>query len=172
MRSLTSRYIHSFLARIGRCTRCMRQSLVATLTMWAIFAVAMMAWPGVLVAYVFGATAVALTGLWALHIAVYAARAMAEVRIGGRIFSASPSIADNVDIDIDVDVAGRRQALATLFRLAGAGVAASVPVLFLPSDASAFCGQCTKNADCGVGWVCRNTAPVNSGRVCNECVRA
>lgn len=168
MRSLTSRYIHSFLARIGRCTRCMRQSLVATLTMWAIFAVAMMAWPGVLVAYVFGATAVALTGLWALHIAVYAARAMAEVRIGGRIFSASPSIADNVD----VDVAGRRQALATLFRLAGAGVAASVPVLFLPSDASAFCGQCTKNADCGVGWVCRNTAPVNSGRVCNECVRA
>jgi hypothetical protein len=165
MRGLTPQHIHAFLAKIGRCTRCMRQSLAAALTMWAIYAIGMMAWPGVSVGYVIGPTAVALTGLWVLHIAVYAVRVAVEARGGGRIFSASPGIAHSVN------GAGRRQALQTLFRAAGAGVAASVPVLFLPSAAFAFCGQCTKNADCGVGWVCRNTAPVNSGRVCNECVR-
>jgi hypothetical protein len=166
MRGKISQYIHAFLGKLGRCTKCMRQSLVATLTMWAVFAVAMMAWRGVLVGYVIGAIAVGLTGLWALHIAVYAARAVAAARIGGRIFNSPARIANSVD------GAARRQALQTLFRAAGAGVAASVPVLFSPSVAFAFCGQCTTDAHCGVGWVCRNTAPVNSGRVCNECVRA
>lgn len=163
---MSSPYIDAVASKLGRCTKCMRQSLVVALTVWAFFAVAMMAWPGGLVGDAIGGAAVALTGLWALHIAAYAARAVAAARIGGRNFGASPRIADSVD------GAARRQALQTLFRAAGAGVAASVPVLLSPSVAFAFCGQCTKNADCGVGWVCRNTAPVNSGRVCNECVRA
>lgn len=68
--------------------------------------------------------------------------------------------------------ADRRHALGVLRRAAGVGAAASVPLLLWPSDGFALCGQCKKNADGGVGFVCKNPAPVNSGKVCNECVSA
>ena len=101
-----------------------------------------------------GLSALGLTALWMAHVAAYAARARDERQ---------------------VELAGRRRALGFLARAASAGVAASVPVLLWPSEGFAFCGQCTKNSDCGSansGWVCRNTAAVNSGKVCNECVKS
>lgn len=166
MRGLMSRCLRDFLGKFGHCTTCMRQSLAATLMIWAVFSIGTMVWPGTVVDYVVGSAAVALTAWWLMHIAVYAARAVIQARTGNRIVDSSARTPHSVDDT------GRRQALRTLLQAAGAGVAASIPILLLPSVAFAFCGQCTKNADCGVGWVCRNTAPVNSGKVCNECVKA
>jgi hypothetical protein len=69
-----------------------------------------------------------------------------------------------------VDRMVRRQVLGTFVRAAGIGLLASIPVVSWSSAALAYCGQCTKNEDCGVGWSCKNTAAVNED-VCNECVQ-
>lgn len=166
MHALISRCYAFFAARLGHCTKCMRQSLAAALAMWGGFVIVLTVWPGSSVQHFIGLTASALTALWLLHIAVYAFRALVDGHGGGRTSGTSTQIERGFD-----DV-GRRQAIGTLMRAAGVGLVASVPALLLPSAAFAFCGQCTKNSDCGVGWVCRNTAPVNSGKVCNECVKA
>jgi hypothetical protein len=148
MRALISRSRGFFAAKVGRCATCMRQSLAATLAAWAVFGIGLLTGAGGLAQTLIGLAALALTALWLVHVAVYAARARTEP-----------------------DLAGRRHALGVLARAAGAGVALSVPVLLWPGEAFAFCGQCTRNQDCGVGFVCRNTAAVNSGKVCNECVK-
>lgn len=150
MRDPISKSLAFLTANVGRCATCMRQSLTAALAAWALFGVCLAIWPEAQT--LTGLAALGLSALWLAHIAVYAARARKR----------------------PVELAGRRHALGFLARAAGAGVAASVPVLLWPSQGFAFCGQCTKNSDCGSansGWVCRNTAAVNSGKVCNECVK-
>jgi Cys-rich repeat protein len=162
MRAPISTYNVFIFSKLGRCTRCMRQSLIAASVGWIVLAAnALMNTSGVvLVAIGFGASA--LSALWLAHVAAYAARAMSDTRRA----SAVPAAKE------DAERIGRRRAIGTLLRAAGAGAFASVPVMLWSSESHAFCGQCTRNADCGVGFVCKNTAPVNSGRVCNECVRS
>lgn len=175
MRELVSKIQATFDSKLGRCTTCMRQSLTAALAAWAMFAVAWMIGPHGLASYLIVLVAGAATVLWALHVATYATRAAATSatpetasgqprrRVAGDSPLAQPAL--------DIAPIGRRRALSVMLRAAGVGVAASIPVILWPSVSYAFCGQCTKNADCGVGYVCRNTAPVNSGKVCNECVK-
>lgn len=147
-----------FATKVGRCATCMRQSLIAALAAWALFGVGLLMGPDALVQGLTGLAAFGLTALWLSHVAAYAARAVAETRRG----SGKELTLDNIS---------RRRAFGLIMRAAGAGVVVSAPVLLWPSDSFAFCGQCTQNRDCGTGFVCRNTAPVNSGKVCNECVR-
>ena len=171
MRDLISRSRVFFTARFGRCGTCMRQSLAAALAVWGVFGIGMLMWPDGLVQGLIGLSAFGLTTLWILHVAAYAARAMAEARSGDEQ-PPGPGMtsAALARTELGVEHVGRRRALGVLLRAAGVGVAVSVPVLLWPSDGFAFCGQCTRNADCGVGFECKNTAPVNSGTVCNECV--
>ena len=161
-----------FVAKVGRCATCMRQSLAAALAMWGIFGIGLLMWPDALVQDLIGLSAIGLTALWILHVATYAVRAVVEAR-NRHMLPPRRDISSNVLLrtKLSVDRVDRRRAFGVLLRAAGAGVVASVPLLW-PSVALAFCGQCTRNADCGVGWVCRNTAPVNSGKVCNECVKS
>lgn len=150
-------YPRHFVSRIGRCGRCMRLSAFSALAAVAAFAAVSqfgIAGPGHDLAAL---AAAGLVALWFVHLVAYAGRALARTRrreAGGTG---------------DATVHSRRSALAILARGAGIGVAVSMPV-FLASRALAFCGQCSKDDDCGVGYVCRNTAAVNSGTVCNECV--
>jgi hypothetical protein len=138
----------------------MRQSLMAALAAWAAFAVA---WPltgGGLAPALAGLAALALSALWLTHVGAFAAREVSAARQDDAAVPAERG-----------EAVGRRRALGLMLRAAGAGAVASIPVVLWSSESHAFCGQCTKNADCGVGYVCRNTAPVNSGKVCNECVK-
>jgi hypothetical protein len=166
MLALISKFRTVFAARIGRCATCMRQSLMAAVAAWAVFIIAWLIGPNGLAQELIGLSALALTGLWLLHVATYAARAMTEARRGDASLPAASTGTEASGAQI-----GRRRAIGTLLRTAGAGALASVPLALWPTESFAFCGQCTKNADCGVGYVCRNTAPVNSGKVCNECVK-
>ena len=171
MRDLISRSRAFFTAKVGRCGACMRQSLAGALAMWAAFGIGMLGWPQGQVQNLVCLAAFGMTALWILHVSAYAARAVADARARDARLPASGGTSSAFAwMRPGVDHAGRRRALGILLRAAGVGVAASVPVLLWPSDGLAFCGQCTKNADCGVGYVCRNTAAVNSGTVCNECV--
>ncbi|MHA1164899.1 MAG: hypothetical protein ACTSP0_04865 [Alphaproteobacteria bacterium] len=151
MRNLISITRTFFAAKFGHCGTCMRQSMAAALAVWSVFGIGLLMWPNSLLQTLIGLSALGLTALWMLHVAAYATRAREERQ---------------------VDLVERRRALGILLRAAGAGVAASVPVLLWPTEGFAFCGQCTKNADCGKGWTCKNTAPVNSGKICNECVKS
>lgn len=172
MRELVSKTQVHFTSKIGRCTTCMRQSLTVAVAAWVAFGIASLVWPHGLVQTLTGVSAAGLTALWTLHVATYAARVMAETRNDRERSNGHPAArAALVRREPDVEPIGRRRALGVMVRAAGIGVVASVPVMLWPSESYAFCGQCTKNADCGVGYVCRNTAPVNSGKVCNECVK-
>lgn len=166
MRDLVSKFRASFAAKTGRCTTCMRQSLAAALGAWGVFAIAWAAGPSNLAPALTGVAALALTGLWLTHVATYAARAVSGSRPGEASLPSASAPTEDAGALI-----GRRGAIGTMLRAAGAGALASVPVALWPTESFAFCGQCTKNEDCGVGYVCRNTAPVNSGKVCNECVK-
>lgn len=166
MRDLASKFRAHFAAKIGRCATCMRQSLAAASGTWGVFAISWAMEPSGLAPALTGLAALALTGLWLAHVATYATRAVTETRRGD-----APLPAASPRTESGVAQIGRRRAIGTLLRAAGAGAVASVPLMLWPSESFAFCGQCTKNADCGVGYVCRNTAPVNSGKVCNECVK-
>lgn len=168
MLDLISRFHTFFTARVGRCRTCMRLSLAAALAVWGVFGIGLLIWPDGLVQNLIGLSALGLTTLWILHVAAYAARAQARSRDeqpAGRGMTSTALARTEPGID-RVD---RRRALGVLLRAAGVAVVASVPVLLWPSDAFAFCGQCKKNEDCGVGFVCKNTAPVGSGKVCMEC---
>jgi len=172
MRDLISRSRTFFTAKVGRCGTCMRQSLAAALAVWGSLGIGLLMWPAGLVQDLIGLSAFGLTALWVLHVAVYAVRAGAEAR-GDDEQRSGPSMTSTAlaQAEVGVDHVGRRRVFGVLLRAAGVGVVVSVPVLIWPSASFAFCGQCTKDENCGVGFVCRNTAPVNSGKVCNECVQ-
>ncbi len=142
-----------FSTRFGRCEKCMRQSLTGALAAWGLFGIGLAAWPNGVVHMLSGLLALGLTALWMLHVSTYAFRNFVA------------------RMDKSVDRVGRRRTLVALARAAGIGLIASAPALLWPSKGFAYCGQCTKNADCGEGWSCKNTAAVNSGEVCNECVQ-
>ena len=173
MRDLISRFRTFFTTKVGRCGTCMRQSLASAVTAWGVFGVGLLMWPSNPLQHLIGFLALGLTALWMLHVAIYAIRGVTEA--GSR--NAQPlgrglANAALVPTRQAVDNVGRRHALRDLLRTAGVGVVVSVPALLWPSVGFAFCGQCTVNRDCGVGFVCKNTAPVNSGKVCNECVKS
>lgn len=159
-------------ANVGHCAVCMRKSLASAAAAWAVWAVAAgLNADGSLLLGI-GAVAWGLSGLWVLHIAVYAGRSLVAVRSagGGRLASRDGQ-AEATSPTADIADIGRRGAVAIVLRSAGIGLAASLPA-FWAAPVYAFCGQCTRNADCGGsrnGWCCKNTAPVNAGYVCNEC---
>ena len=172
MRQFMLRARDIFISKIGRCERCMRQSLAAALLAWGLFGIGQLVWPASFIEDLISIAAACLTSLWLLHVATYAARAVKRLRPEGTKrpnHSDLGAVSASAALDEAID---RRTAFATVARTAGFGVLASIPIALWPTASFAFCGQCTKNADCGVGWVCRNTAPVNSGKVCNECMRA
>ena len=138
---------------LGHCPACMRQALMMAVMAWVMLAFAsywgLEGFPLGLI----GFASVALTALWLLHVVAFAAREIAPV-----------------DSEAGIDLIGRRSFLGFMLKAGGAGVMASVPVVLWPSAALAFCGQCSKNSDCGVGWKCSNTAGPNQP-ICMECVQ-
>lgn len=143
----------SFILRnLGHCDRCMKKALISALCAWGVFALASLAGGDPAISMTAASIAAGLSFLWLAHLTGYAFRATRSLKA------------------TSIDRSGRRRTLGLMAKAAGIGVLASVPVLLLPTAAAAFCGQCTKNADCGYGFKCKNTAPVNSGKVCNECV--
>ncbi|WP_417668942.1 hypothetical protein [Roseibium sp.] len=138
-----------YVRNLGACSRCMKLTLAVAMVCWGV-TVSLKAMPVLSTLALLGA--IAATGLWIAHVTAFASRMMT--------------------VDEGLGDEGRR----SMLRLSGAavavGVAASIPVVAWSNKALAFCGQCTKNADCGHGFVCRNTEAVNSGKVCNECVSA
>jgi len=64
------------VTKIGRCTRCMRQSLTAALAAWGTFVIGLVIWPNSMGHDFVGVLAVGLTALWALHFGVYSIRAV------------------------------------------------------------------------------------------------
>lgn len=157
-----------FSDKFGRCVSCMRQSFGAALAALAVYGIGFLISPEAAAQSFIGLVALGLTALWMLHVVVYAGRALTTARSEG----AQSLRLDNPRSTLAHDKIGRRRTLGVLLRAASVGVVASVPALLLPSQALAFCGQCTKDDDCGGranGWCCKNTAPVNSGTVCNEC---
>ena len=176
MREFMSGFRDLFAAKIGRCAMCMRRSLAAALAMWGLFGIGLLMWPDTFVQDLIGVLSIGLSALWLLHVGTYTARGVMtagsrnapqqvrETSSNGSL-PAEPGVG-HVDGHVD-----RRHTFQVLLRAAGVGVVASIPLLW-PSIALAFCGQCTRNDQCGVGWVCKNTAPVNSGKVCNECVKS
>ena len=138
---------------LGHCPTCMRQALMTAVMAWILFGVASYRGLDGVPLGLLGFAALALSALWLLHVGALAARKMA------------PVVSDAGD-----GLIGRRRFLGILLKAAGAGVAASVPVMLWPSAAHAFCGQCSKNSDCGVGWKCTNTAGPNQP-ICMECVQ-
>jgi hypothetical protein len=146
--------IHEFFRRnLGHCPTCMRQALLMTVMAWIVFAFASHWEMEGFALGLIGLALVALTALWLLHVGFFAARNMV------------PVASDTGD-----EFIGRRNFLGFMLKAAGAGVVASFPLVLWPSAAHAFCGQCSKNADCGVGWSCSNTAGPNQP-VCMECVQ-
>jgi len=146
MSEFISRTRSYFGESLGRCATCMRQALIAALAACAMFAFAVWAaLPAVFTALA-GLAALGLGALWLAHVAAFTARA-----------------------HMKENHAGRCEALGFALRAAAIGAAFSIPVAAWSSKAMAFCGQCTQNSDCGPCCKCINTAPVNSGKVCNEC---
>jgi hypothetical protein len=136
----------------------MRQSLQAAVIAWIAFAIATTYAPGTSTDATLQIAALGLTALWALHVATFAGRALNKTRVGSR--------ADAADMP---EALGRRGAIGVLLRGAAAGAAFSLPLILKPTTAAAFCGQCSKNSDCGVS-PCRCTNTAGPGLpVCNEC---
>lgn len=153
-----------FVSRIGSCATCMRQSLEAAAIAWIVFALTATYSANVTLVTAAQALAAALTVLWLIHIATYALRALNKSHRAGSANDAT------VDADDGSTPLGRRTAIGVVLRAAAVGAVVSLPAILRPDAALAFCGQCTRNSDCGVSPCrCVNTAPVNSGTVCNEC---
>ena len=157
-----------FSDKFGHCVTCMRQSFGAAVAALVLYGIGLEMWPGAAVQSIVVLLALGLSALWGLHVVVYVGRTVANAhRENARLLGHG-----NPRSTLTPDEIGRRRTLGVLLRAAGVGVVASVPAVLLPSQALAFCGQCTKDDDCGGranGWCCKNTAPVNSGTVCNEC---
>jgi hypothetical protein len=149
--------------KIGSCATCMRHSLQAAIATWAIFALAVACDSGAPLRVAILVLASALSVLWLIHVATYAARSFRKLRgtaeqAGGKVF---PNV-----LPAEFE---RRGALGFLLRAAAVGAVSSLPVILQPSAAVAFCGQCSKDADCGVSpCYCTNTAGPGLP-VCNEC---
>ena len=176
MQDIVSEWTAALGSKLGRCAVCMRQSLALATASWVAVALCSVVWPGSLLPTVVSLLALGLTALWTLHITVYAARAVfrahadrPEPHLPGAVAAAGHPAATGQDARLT----GRREALGVFARAVGIGLLASTPVILWSTRASAFCGQCTIDDDCGGsanGWCCKNTAPVNAGYVCNECV--
>jgi len=136
-------------SRIGKCAHCMRAAAGIALAASALAATAALINAPQYATVILMLVAVTLTLNWLTNIVAFTYRNRQKP---------------------DPIVISRRAALAWTVKAAMIGFAASIPVATLSTKALAFCGQCTQNADCGVGFSCKNTAAVNEGKVCNECV--
>ena len=167
MRKHFMEYLEFLTTNLGHCATCMRISLVSAVCGWGLYGAGFLIWSGSVTHILTGLAAIALTGLWLAHIGAYTAKALNKA---GNSRSTAAKISQT---ELAIDNIGRRNALGLMLQTAGIGMVASVPALLWPSNALAFCGQCTKDRDCGSensGWSCKNTEAVNSGKVCNECV--
>ena len=150
MKALLPIRANRLASNFGRCPNCMKQSFFtaaiccsAALVCWTMI-------PGNHVAYLLAIPALVATLLWLSHIVAH-------------------SIQNRKNPSNKGSQQDRRDALAAMARAVGIGIVVSTPALIWPTKVLAFCGQCTKDDDCGVGWSCKNTAAVNEP-VCNECV--
>jgi len=152
--------IRSYLSKnFGNCAICMRQSLLAALGSWAVFGGLLAIRPDALFLILFGMAALALTGLWLMHIAVFSARSADTAKNRNVAETESGAHPD------------RREVVSAALRAVAVGFIVSLPTA-LAAQAAQCANLCTKNDDCGGsenGWCCKNVAPVNAGYVCNQC---
>ncbi len=157
------RRLARFVGKIGSCATCMRQSLQAAFVAWILFALTLTYYPETRLLFWMQMLASALSALWLLHVATYATRALNKSRV------ANEQAPRRVETNALANELGRRSAIGVLLRAATIGAIASLPIILRPTAAYAFCGQCSKNSDCGV-WPCHCTNTAGPGLpVCNEC---
>jgi len=162
MLSLLQQPLWHWIGRIGSCSTCMRQSLEGAIASWTAFALAVICDPGAPLHSAILMVASALSALWLVHVATYAARSLNKSRVTAKA-------AGRVAANAQPAAFERRRAIGLLLRAAAVGAVSSLPVILRPGAAVAFCGQCSKNSDCGVSpCYCTNTAGPGLP-VCNEC---
>ncbi len=163
MPNLVQRPLARFVSKIGSCAKCMRQSLEAAIVAWILFAFTVIYYPGTSLQFVIEMMAAAVSLLWLLHLATYAGRALNKSHVMGE------QAVGTVDANALPNELERRRVIGVLLRAAAIGAAISLPMILRPTAALAFCGQCSKNSDCGVSPCrCVNTAGPGLP-VCNEC---
>jgi hypothetical protein len=148
-------------AKLGRCARCFRLSLVGAAAGWA--TVAAMSFARVETRLVLGfmLCAGALTVLWAAHIAAFTIRVVRNI---GNIPKASGAGVPMVPTVKWLNVTtSRRQAVGILARSVAVGI-----VLSLPPTMRAFAAQNGKCAEAnGPGWYdCITTSCTTTGLYC------
>jgi hypothetical protein len=129
----------------------MKQSLLAAIAAWILFALAFTYYPGTSLAFALQLLASASTILWLVHVATYSGRALGKSHsIEGQDAGAGVANAGQNKLE-------RRGAIRILLQAAAVGAIASLPLVLRPSTAFAFCGQCSKSSECGT-CRCVNTA--------------
>ena len=76
MDNLYLKFRTAFSTKIGRCERCMRQSLIVAMAAWGVFGIGLITVPTGFVQDLVWLLAIGLTALWILHVAIYASRAV------------------------------------------------------------------------------------------------
>ena len=150
MHRLFSRLTRSIDATFGTCSICMRKSFTAALAASGCWLAATLFWPDRLVSVVAGVAASGLIGLWLMHVATYAARAVYLAQRKRR--QAVPGADSAVAPGRAAPGFGRRAALGIFARAAGVAVFASATVW--PFGASASQHVCGDGSECEIGNKC------------------
>lgn len=150
MHMLFSRLVKAIDATFGTCSICMRKSLAASLAASGLYIAAALIWPDRLLQMVLGLLALALFGLWMIHVITYAARAVVIARrkgqqaASGGTYAVAP-VRNRLHIN-------RRGALGIFAKAAGVAVFASTA--FWPFMASANQHVCGDGSYCEIGNKC------------------
>jgi hypothetical protein len=126
----------------------MRKSLTAALAAWCIHVVTAYVWPSGPLQAALGLAALALSGLWLLHVVTYASRA---VYLAQRKRSGPPSCAVSSAAEAGSGV-DRRTAVGIFAK--AAGTAAFASAAFFPMVAGATQHICGDGSRCEVGNKC------------------
>ena len=146
MRSLLDVKVY-LTAKIGRCSKCMRQSLQLMLLSWTALAVAAFVPSDGTAFFVIAALAAGSTALWLLHILTFARRRLAA-RLRGAVDPVPVAKARAMPA-VPPPTAGRSLARRDMLRVFLRGLltaaAASLPL----RTASARCGDCARTFGAG-----------------------
>ena len=123
-------------ANLGRCPKCMRQSLLAAACAWTIVFVLQLLRGEHTVAVAATVVAFALSTLWVSHLVAYAARSVAVPDRRDRVTSHGPLMS-------------RRETIPAFARALGAmALATAWPATRAFADAKCDCSKCTSEQYC------------------------
>jgi hypothetical protein len=150
MKPSIARSISDLGGAFGSCPICMRKSLAAALVAWGICLAALLVWPDRILVIFLGLFAIGLTGLWTLHVTIFAARALMIAR-REKVQAVDRRTSDELMV-VDATQFNRRAALRVLFKAAGA--AAFTSISFWPISSLASAHSCADGTSCDSGFKC------------------